>query len=48
MPAALKIQLTEEEELELLEQKKDPKTPRRTKERIEALKLNAKGWKAEK
>lgn len=48
MPAALKIKLTEEEELELLELKKDPKTPQRTKERIEALRLNAKGWKVEK
>lgn len=48
MPAALKIKLTEEEELELLELKKDPKTPQRTKERIEALRLNAKGWKVAK
>lgn len=48
MPAALKIKLTEEEELELIKLKKELKTPERTRERIEALRLNAKGWKTEK
>lgn len=48
MPAALRIKLTEEEELELLELKRDLKTPPRTRDRIEALRLNAKGWKTEK
>lgn len=44
MPARLKIRLTEQETQELREISRAPHLPKRTRERAEALCLNAQGW----
>ena len=45
MPSPLKIHLKPSEEQDLLELITNPKIPQRTRERVEALRLSARGWK---
>lgn len=44
MPSPLRIRLTDEEEQCIFELRTNSKSPRRTKERAEALCLNSQGW----
>lgn len=44
MPAPLKVDLSEEEDKELLEFQKQPGVPQRVKERAEMVRLNHYGW----
>lgn len=48
MPAPLRIRLTAEEEKKLVNLSNNPNTPKRTRERAEALRLNGLGWKVQK
>jgi DNA-binding NarL/FixJ family response regulator len=47
MPRALRIRLTKEEKQQLYLLSSQAKTTKRTKTRIEMLKLSARGWKVE-
>ena len=47
MPAPLQLQLSEEQDQQLIELRRSEGVPQRTKDRAEAVRLNAHGWKVD-